>query len=286
MPRKRNISLSLFFLVSLTLGFFIGEIAVAVESQEGTIGYTKQAQRPEQYGNIVIDNYSSQAGLKPVVFPHWVHSMNFTCKVCHTDLGFQMKAGEDDIKMKEIFQGKWCGKCHNGRIAFTSASPKDTNCNRCHSLGLEVKENKSSSPEKYFSKLSPDLYGNGVNWVSSIIDGKICPKGSLDGKQKMFVLDMDVEFEIPSELGIPNVIFPHKNHTMWLHCSNCHPRVFIMKKGANPITMEKVFEGRYCGVCHERVAFPFEDCFRCHSKGFRVDIKPKRISKGCETYGG
>lgn len=285
MPRKRSISLPLCFLVSLTLGFFSIEIATALETQ-GDIGYTKQAQRPEQFGNITIDNYSSLVGLKPVVFPHWVHSMNYTCKVCHTDLGFQMKAGADDIKMQEIYQGKWCGKCHNGRIAFAS-SPKGNNCHRCHSLGLEVKENKSSNPEKYFSKLSPDPYGNNVNWVRSIIDGKICPKASLDGKQKMFVLDMDIEYEVASELGFPSVIFPHKNHTMWLHCSNCHPRVFAMKKGANPaISMEQIFQGKYCGVCHERVAFPFEDCFRCHSKGFRDGIKPEGTPKVCESYGG
>ncbi len=282
MNRKGISILVLIFLFSLILGFSMKERAKAIETTGGHIGYTKQAQKPEEFGNIVLDKYSSQKGLKPVVFPHWVHRIQFTCKVCHTDLGFQMKAGEDDIKMKDIFSGKWCGTCHNGTIAF-----KPLQCKRCHSLGLEVKENKSSEPEKYLSKLVPDPYGNGVNWVKSITEGKICPKASIDGKQKMFIFDRDIEFELPPG-SPPNIIFPHKNHTMWLHCSNCHPRVFKMKKGANKFGMNNVFAGKYCGVCHERVAFPFEDCFRCHSKGLVniSDIKPASTAKGCSTYGG
>ena len=267
------------FICALVFGFFIKDMAMAIETKGGHIGYTKQAQKPEEFGNILIDNNSSSKGLKPVVFPHWVHRMNYTCKVCHTDLGFQMKAGEDNITMKDIFQGKWCGTCHNGEIAF-----KPLICKRCHSYGIDVPENKSSTPEKYFSKLTRDPYGNGVNWVKSVIDGKSCPKGSLDGKKKMFIFDKDVEFKMPESAPLPDVVFPHKNHTMFLHCSNCHPRVFKMKKGANKMGMPNVFAGKYCGVCHERVAFPFEDCFRCHSKGFRTDIKPEGAIKGCATY--
>jgi len=42
-----------------------------------------------EYGDVVINNYSDAAGMRPVVFPHWFHRVRFRCKVCHADLGFQ-----------------------------------------------------------------------------------------------------------------------------------------------------------------------------------------------------
>jgi c(7)-type cytochrome triheme protein len=72
--------------------------------------------------------------------------------------------------------------------------------------------------------------------------------------------------EIPAVGAMPNVIFPHFPHTYWLDCANCHPSIFIMKKGANPISMVKIINGEFCGRCHGRVAFPLSDCSRCHVK--------------------
>ncbi len=95
--------------------------------------------------------------------------------------------------------------------------------------------------------------------------GKISPQTSLlDAKEKGFILKTEIEFEVPGTP--PNVIFSHGTHTEWLHCNNCHPRIFKMKTGANLFTMADIFEGRFCGVCHGRVAFPVLDCFRCHSQ--------------------
>jgi c(7)-type cytochrome triheme protein len=65
---------------------------------------------------------------------------------------------------------------------------------------------------------------------------------------------------------MPYVKFPHNSHTEWLACSNCHDKLFIPKAGANPITMEKIFRGEYCGTCHDRIAFiTHTSCERCHS---------------------
>jgi c(7)-type cytochrome triheme protein len=30
--------------------------------------------------------------------------------------------------------------------------------------------------------------------------------------------------------------------------------------------MIEIFDGKYCGVCHGKVAFPNLDCQRCHSQ--------------------
>jgi c(7)-type cytochrome triheme protein len=80
-----------------------------------------------EYGDIVINNYSDAAGMRPVVFPHWFHRVRFRCKVCHADLGFQFKAGGNQINMLKIIDGQYCGACHNGELAWSAE-----NCNLCH----------------------------------------------------------------------------------------------------------------------------------------------------------
>ena len=80
-----------------------------------------------EYGDVVINNYSDAAGMRPVVFPHWFHRVRFRCKVCHADLGFQFKAGGNQINMLKIIDGQFCGACHNGDIAWSVE-----NCNLCH----------------------------------------------------------------------------------------------------------------------------------------------------------
>ena len=81
-----------------------------------------------EYGDVVINNYSDAAGVRPVIFPHWFHRMRFACKVCHADLGFKFKAGANEINMAKIIDGKFCGACHNGELAWGVE-----NCNTCHS---------------------------------------------------------------------------------------------------------------------------------------------------------
>ncbi|HET9821916.1 MAG TPA: c(7)-type cytochrome triheme domain-containing protein [Burkholderiaceae bacterium] len=80
-----------------------------------------------EYGDVVINNYSDAAGMRPVVFPHWFHRVRFRCKVCHGDLGFQFKAGGNRIDMLKIIDGQFCGACHNGQIAWAVE-----NCDLCH----------------------------------------------------------------------------------------------------------------------------------------------------------
>jgi c(7)-type cytochrome triheme protein len=81
-----------------------------------------------EYADVIINNYADAAGMRPVVFPHWFHRIRFRCKVCHADLGFQFKAGGNKITMAKIIDGKFCGACHNGEIAWSVE-----NCGMCHS---------------------------------------------------------------------------------------------------------------------------------------------------------
>ena len=81
-----------------------------------------------EYGDVVINNYSDDAGIRPVIFPHWFHRIRFRCKVCHADLGFEFKAGGNKINMLKIIDGEYCGACHNGVVAWSIE-----NCGMCHS---------------------------------------------------------------------------------------------------------------------------------------------------------
>ena len=81
-----------------------------------------------EYGDVVINEFSDEAGMRPVVFPHWFHRIRFRCKVCHGDLGFKFEAGGNGSNMLKIIDGEYCGACHNGDVAWSIE-----NCDLCHS---------------------------------------------------------------------------------------------------------------------------------------------------------
>lgn len=105
-----------------------------------------------------------------------------------------------------------------------------------------------------------------VDWVAAIKQGAIKPLDSLDPNAvTMQPLDFDIVFKV-KVAGFPDAVYPHYPHTLWLDCRNCHPGIFLMRAGANPVTMDKILKGEFCGRCHGVVAFPISDCFRCHSR--------------------
>lgn len=94
-----------------------------------TIAINSLPDRAEaEYGDVVINEFSDDAGMRPVVFPHWFHRIRFRCKVCHGDLGFAFKAGANEINMVKIIDGQYCGACHDGDVAWSIE-----NCELCHS---------------------------------------------------------------------------------------------------------------------------------------------------------
>ncbi len=38
------------------------------------------------------------------------------------------------------------------------------------------------------------------------------------------------------------------------------------KRGATKYSMQEIEQDKFCGACHTTVAFPVEDCGRCHSQ--------------------
>lgn len=81
-----------------------------------------------EYGDVVLNRRSEQNGVRPVVFPHWFHRIRFRCKVCHHELGFEMRAGANDVRMGDIVEGRFCGQCHNDDVAWGA-----DRCDLCHS---------------------------------------------------------------------------------------------------------------------------------------------------------
>lgn len=118
-------------------------------------------------------------------------------------------------------------------------------------------------PAQALSLLPGDTAGNKVAWIRALREGYIEARTNIFPETKIEVLDMDIIMDQTGEL--PLVRFPHKPHTEWLDCSNCHDKIFVEKVDANPINMFAILSGEYCGQCHGAVAFPLTECNRCHS---------------------
>jgi c(7)-type cytochrome triheme protein len=240
-------------------------------------GVKKKRPLPPDYGKVVINNYSERAGLAPVVFDHWLHRAKFTCRLCHVDIGFGMKAGSTGIRAADNMRGYYCGTCHNGKRVFDGVTvfesckkfvgDAEETCERCHSAGRHVK--KKYDFYLFTERFPRERFGNGIDWEKAESQGVIKLVDYIEGISiKRPSLAVQKDFALHAKVqGMPDIIFSHKKHTVWNGCEVCHPEIFIgVKKGTTKYSMVEIFEGRYCGVCHNTVAFPLLDCQRCHSK--------------------
>lgn len=211
---------------------------------------------PDRYGTLLLDSGSTRAGQKAVVFSHWRHRVKYSCRVCHFELGFALKAGETGITEEDNKNGEYCGTCHDGTTAFGHTPDA---CNRCHT-------GKIRSEKKAFREITGHLpkapFGNGVDWV--VAQEALNPKYALFTEEKPLTFDKELVLEA-EWFGIPPAVFPHGVHERFLDCSTCHPDIFnIKKKTTEHFEMRYILQGRFCGACHLTVAFPLDDCKRCH----------------------
>ncbi|MDH4060756.1 MAG: c-type cytochrome [Aquincola sp.] len=120
-------------------------------------------------------------------------------------------------------------------------------------------------PARAFGKLPPSNGGNHVDWVKAVEEKSINPRWDRnDPAAAAIVMDLNIVREVKGSM--PDVVYPHKQHTEWLDCANCHPAIFVPQKGANQISMASILLGQKCGVCHGKVAFPVSECRLCHSR--------------------
>lgn len=214
---------------------------------------------PELYGNILINRTSTKNGVLPATFSHWSHRSKYTCRVCHLELEFNMALNSTPITENKNKKGQYCGACHNDKIAFGHNSK---HCDKCHNgdihYGIENAGLLADFPETQF--------GNRIDWVKAMDTGLIKPTNYLNEHYEAVTFKKNLLLE--SEWSMtPDAIFPHDVHESWLDCSNCHPEIFnIKKKTTKHFAMSYILDNKFCGVCHGKVAFPIDDCKRCHPK--------------------
>ena len=150
----------------------------------------KRRPLPPEFGRVILNNASEKAGLAPVSFDHWFHRARYTCRLCHVDIGFAMKAGATGIKAADNQAGFYCGACHNGKLVVDRRKVFEScgkaligenrpNCLRCHSVGKNV------TPMHDFNAFTKGLpkgrFGNGVDWEKAEEEGLIQPVDFLEG---------------------------------------------------------------------------------------------------------
>lgn len=118
-------------------------------------------------------------------------------------------------------------------------------------------------PAEALSRLPADTSGNLVQWVQALERGVINPRTNILPDTQVMVIDLDIYLNMKG--GTPMVRFPHRAHTLWLDCTNCHQHLFTSKAGSNKLSMAAMLNGEQCGVCHGAVAFPLTECNRCHN---------------------
>ncbi len=241
-------------------------------------GVKKKRPRAYDYGRVVINNFSTSSGLSPVAFDHWTHRSKYTCRLCHVDIAFEMKANATEISAADNMQGYYCGSCHNGisryrdQPIFASCDPakKKTDAARCQRCHLSEKDPQRKKDFYAFSKKLPsERFGNKISWEQAEARGLIKLIDYLEGiSVKQIAMPIQKDFAINAKVeGIPDIIFSHRKHTDWNGCETCHPDIFVgVKKGSTKYTMIDIFAGKYCGVCHGSVAFPLKGCQRCHTE--------------------
>jgi len=254
---------------------FLIVLAILIDPRAAN-AWTRPA--PSDYGRVIIKNHSKSAGLSPVVFDHWVHRFRFTCRLCHVDIGFAMEAGGTNITAARNSEGLYCGACHDGkrtigdRKIFAACSKnvskeESLRCDRCHSRGKKVaREYEFTS---FAEKLPKAALGNKIDWEEAEAKGLIRPVDFLEGVSMMRPsLKSQKDFSIQVKTSwMGKVLFSHEKHAVWNGCEVCHPEIFpSVKKGETKYTMFQIINGQYCGVCHDKVAFPLEDCQRCHTQ--------------------
>ncbi len=112
--------------------------------------------------------------------------------------------------------------------------------------------------------LLPKDRGGNIDWAAALRQNVIRPRADLPGAAPSVRLQgFRYDFLFRGAAPALDALFPHSTHVEWLNCESCHTRIFRYRN--EPITMADVNDGKYCGECHGKVAFPpATACDRCH----------------------
>jgi c(7)-type cytochrome triheme protein len=217
-----------------------------------------------------------------VIFSHSKHLAKksprgtpaFSCSVCH-----EGNKTKKRYTMADMYKGKSCGACHNGKQAFDAHE-----CSRCHQVKEVVYGVKETGPTpfshtshlKKFHDCSPchtKLFKAGKNKTASMADmqkGKSC--GACHNGKQAFGINLcskchkspELTYETPPA---PEATFSHAFHIEAYSCKDCHPTIVKPSRKENKrATMNDMEQGASCGACHDgNTAFSVKgDCLKCH----------------------
>ncbi|MFQ5442601.1 MAG: c(7)-type cytochrome triheme domain-containing protein [Thermodesulfobacteriota bacterium] len=145
----------------------------------------------------------------------------------------------------------------SGKLAGTGDGKK--------AAGIGYQKGRAWHPQALnASGLPRDRFGL-IDWAKIVRQGLIKPRHSLNPKEdEMPPLPLNIEIAAKGDF-VNNVLYPHEIHTWWLKCDVCHPKIFVPAKGQNNMSMVGIVKGKWCGRCHNKIAFPLSDCKRCHT---------------------
>lgn len=210
------------------------------------------------------------------------------CFKCHSYKEFSGTPQKGIFSHKlHMDTGYHCNQCHDVRGHNHVTINKDI-CGECHEV-QEMTLERTAMPAPFNHDLHTTIYnsckechpklflmsgGTSRITMNDIDNGSYC--GACHNGDSAFpssecsrchdLKDFDRELAYTVE-DIGDVAFSHMSHTAAFSCDGCHPKVFSMKKTAGKMTMDDMYEGKFCGLCHNgNIASSVEDCEKCHQK--------------------
>lgn len=202
-------------------------------------------------------SYEKYAQEKPGVFSHKKHkAFGAHCNACHI-----IKEHKESNVNKNA-----CNTCHK-LTTFTLATSgmpvnfshqnhaKKASCNDCHpGLFLMKKGSTKLTMDEMYKGSSCGACHNGKKAFASTNCARCHTK----------MTSFTKEVSYPSKT-MSAVAFSHELHTAMFKCDDCHTKIFTFKKGGSGMKMDDLYQGKFCGVCHNgQSGFSINDCQRCH----------------------
>ena len=234
----------------------------------------------ERAREISMSDLTMGEGESAVNFRHSTHGLMFSCDQCHQDL-FPMKAGASTITFADHTTSNFCYSCHDGKRA-------SYDCNSCHSqtpapADLTMGEGDSAvtfrhsthgamfSCDKCHMDLFPMEAGTSAitfadhtssNFCYSCHNGRMASYNCNSCHAKVPAPQEPITYTMP---GFAPVDFNHRFHGAVFSCDTCHPEPWEMQAHATKMTMNQMYQGQFCGTCHNgQAAFAATACVQCH----------------------
>ena len=211
-----------------------------------------------------------------------------------------------DFTMASFYKGKYCGACHNGKTAFASDS-QCARCHagvkgaRAYASeaaaqgvslappGGPIRIGEGDTSVEFSHKVHTQAFGcaechsgrfpmsKGKMQITmaGINRGRFC--GSCHNGKTAFSAGecARCHAKVPAPKtpllyaakGMKKAAFSHSFHTAMFKCEECHTKRFKMQKGGTGMRMDPMYNGKYCGGCHNgKTAFAVTECDKCHNK--------------------